>query len=959
MLKGFCRPSPVMSKTCLRHGPLPIECRNGEREKYSQRHDFARLISWLTLHFLKVRAVFLCYSWGMEKSAQIAPGTPVERTFARKVRLSTWALFFERLWPRLWILLGLIAVFATLSLAGIWPMIPHVLHGLILAALAAAALAAVVYAARVPWPNREDAVRRIERRSGVAHRPASSYEDELTANSENPATNALWQAHRSRLAAAIDRLKVGNPSPRADRFDPMALRALTLLALVPAAALVTGSFKDRLASAFRFGAPVNAIETRVDAWVTPPPYTGLPPLMLADGAQPTGAQVDPKTASEPSKLHEVPDKSLLVLRGTGFQGQEIALEVLTEGAKEPIRTAAAPPKVKANSKDPSKDLAKSSVSEVRVELRKPARVRALAGSKELGAWTFDVTPDKPPAIALDKGMERTPKGSLKLAYKAEDDYGVASAVAKLRQAAPKPGDPAKAWAKAPPLKGPRLPLERPPELALKMPRAGSKAVEGTTLLELGAHPWAGQRAELWLEATDVAGQIGKSPALELVLPSRRFSKPLARALLEQRRKLAEDSRNRPYVARALDAVSMEPEGFITRNGIYLGIRMVYHRLEREKSRTAIRSSIEELWKLALKVEDGSLSDAEQTLKDAQDRLSKALERGADDKEIQALMAELKAALNQYVEEMQKKAQDEDPQAPGDQDQQPQISQQDLDKMMADLEKTAKNGSREDAEKMLAELKELMERMKAGNSKEAREQDKKAKEAMKKLNQLSDLAGKQRQLMDDTFKEQKKQQGDKPGGKKGDQAGGAKRPGQKGQQGEKSEQGQDGQQKAENGERGRQPGEGHGALRERQEDVRKNLEKLQKDLEDIGMGDPEKLGNAENAMREAEDQLEKGNLDSAADQQAQALEQMRQSAQQMAEQMSKESQQRLGKGDKPRDPFDRPQKSEGPDLGNSVKVPNAIDAQRARDILDELRKRSGQALRPPVELDYLERLLKRF
>ena len=87
--------------------------------------------------------------------------------------------------------------------------------------------------------------------------------------------------------------------------------------------------------------------------------------------------------------------------------------------------------------------------------------------------------------------------------------------------------------------------------------------------------------------------------------------------------------------------------------------------------------------------------------------------------------------------------------------------------------------------------------------------------------------------------------------------------------------------------------------------------------------------------------------------------MRQSAQQMAEQMSKESQQRLGKGDKPRDPFDRPQKSEGPDLGNSVKVPNAIDAQRARDILDELRKRSGQALRPPVELDYLERLLKRF
>ena len=41
------------------------------------------------------------------------------------------------------------------------------------------------------------------------------------------------------------------------------------------------------------------------------------------------------------------------------------------------------------------------------------------------------------------------------------------------------------------------------------------------------------------------------------------------------------------------------------------------------------------------------------------------------------------------------------------------------------------------------------------------------------------------------------------------------------------------------------------------------------------------------------------------------------------------------------------------------VLDAIDAQRAREILDELRKRSGEALRPPSELDYIDRLLKRF
>ena len=109
---------------------------------------------------------------------------------------------------------------------------------------------------------------------------------------------------------------------------------------------------------------------------------------------------------------------------------------------------------------------------------------------------------------------------------------------KVQQLKPKAGDPSKAWARPRPLSGPRLPLERPPELALKFPRPGAKKVDTSTLLEIGEHPWAGQRVELWLEATDVAGQIGRSKPIEIVLPSRRFKKPLARALVEQRRKLS-------------------------------------------------------------------------------------------------------------------------------------------------------------------------------------------------------------------------------------------------------------------------------------------------------------------------------------------------------------------------------------------------------------------------------------
>ena len=60
-----------------------------------------------------------------------------------------------------------------------------------------------------------------------------------------------------------------------------------------------------------------------------------------------------------------------------------------------------------------------------------------------------------------------------------------------------------------------------------------------------------------------------------------------------------------------------------------------------------------------------------------------------------------------------------------------------------------------------------------------------------------------------------------------------------------------------------------------------------------------------------------------------------------------------------DPLGRPLR--GRDYGDdvTVKVPGEIDAQRARRILEELRRRFGEAFRPQLELEYIERLLKDF
>ena len=66
-----------------------------------------------------------------------------------------------------------------------------------------------------------------------------------------------------------------------------------------------------------------------------------------------------------------------------------------------------------------------------------------------------------------------------------------------------------------------------------------------------------------------------------MLPERRFTKPLARAVVEQRRRLAEDPRDRPQVARAIAALTLEPEEFIEDLQVFLGLRSAYWRLQRD------------------------------------------------------------------------------------------------------------------------------------------------------------------------------------------------------------------------------------------------------------------------------------------------------------------------------------------------------------------------------------------
>lgn len=537
------------------------------------------------------------------------PRSGPEKAFERKVLLSKWALLFEQVWPRAWLILGLAGLFIAVSLAGLWPRLPELPHKIALGFFGVAFLAAFITLFSVRWPTREQAIRRVEGVSGIRHRPASSYEDTLTLGASDARTAALWRMHRERLAEMLGRLRVGIPAPRTDRHDPFALRALLLLGVFVLAIVVGDSAADRLWSAFRLSPLAKGAEARLDAWITPPAYTAKPPLMLANGGI-TGAQV--QEAKKVPDTIEVPDKSVLIVRASGPGMRGLVLDMPEENGKRQ-RLEAPPPENPAD------------VLELKLEVRRSGTISVHSDGVQVASWTFSVTPDHAPKVALSKQPERSPRGSLKLFYKVEDDYGVVSAEARIRRIPPKQDTSSTAWAREPKT-GPRLPYEHPPTLVLNLPRSYPKKAEGHSLHEIGNHPWAGMKVELTLVAKDLAGQLGKSETIKITLPERRFTKPLARAVVEQRRKLVEDWRDRPLVAKAIDALTTKPEGFINDLQVFLGLRSAYWRLQREDTRAGRSSVVAQLWHVALRIEDGDLSDAERALRAAQERLQQALDR---------------------------------------------------------------------------------------------------------------------------------------------------------------------------------------------------------------------------------------------------------------------------------------------------------------------------------------------
>jgi uncharacterized protein (TIGR02302 family) len=864
-------------------------------------------------------------------SPAAAPAGRIERL----VRRAELALWWERLWPPIAGIGGVLALFAALSWLGVWYVAPAWLRLSLLVVLGAMLLVPLVALARVRSPRRDEAVRRIETISGTTHRPLTAVEDGLASAGDDPATAALWRAHRARMETALTGLKAGTPRPALFRRDPWAARALIGALLFVGVFAGAGDYLGRMGAAFGpLSVPAAEPPMRLDAWVSPPSYTGRAPVFLTgEGRVASNAPLRMPAGSEVVvRLHGAEDAVVLADGPDGPTPVEIAAPADADGTRTAaVRTAATTPQA---------------VREYRVPLDADGAVAIRRGDDELARWAFAVEADRPPTIAWVGEPKAAVSGALELAYEVGDDYGVVDGRAEFvaRESA---------------TAGVR-PLIDAPQAALALPAHRARSGSTKTIQDFTSHPWAGAKVDVTLVVRDEAGQEGRSETIEVTLPERAFRKPLARAVVEQRRSLALDAAAQARVIDALDALMLAPEGLFDTPSSYVGMRLAYSHLVRAEGDEQLKAVLDELWSLALAIEDGNLSLAARELRDAQEALRKALENGASEEEIAKLTQDLRRAMENFLaslaEQMRQNPQAAQPMDPNMQ----MLRPQDLDRMLDRIEELARQGSTEAAQQLLSQLQQMLENLQAARPMQPGE----GQQGQGPLDELGRMIQEQQRLMDETYGVDRGQQ---PGQQQPmspeemaeamrrlqegqgqlaeqlqrllDQMGQGQQPGEGQQQGQ-GDQGQDGQQ-----------GEGQGQAQGRGQG------------QGQGQGENGTLGQAGDAMGRARDALGQGQAGNAIGPQGDALDALRRGAQQMAEQMMGDGQPGPGPGGQApsamnEDPLGRMRRTEGPDLGNSVRVPDEIDVQRARRILDELRRRLGDPTRPQLELDYLDRLLPR-
>lgn len=765
------------------------------------------------------------------------------------------------------------------------------------------------------WPDRHAVVRRAE---SDGHVPAGLLFDlqDRPARTGEDSTD-LWSGHVARGRDRAARLAMQSPHAVWTRQDRYGLRAGVLLLFFVGMVWAGSGAGARLQSAIApYWLAAGSSGVRVEAWLEPPQYSGLPPRFLGE---------------EPGQsIQALPGSELFVRVSGTRRGSVLRLT----GSRKPVRL---------------KQLDQQ-IHEGRVMLTQNGMVRLRGGAS--ASWQYLARVDEKPKIAFAKSPDVSAQGELELPIAASDDFGVQKIHLLLETGAPGHFNKSQ---------------------QVDVPFTPGKTVSQTISLDLTKNVLAGLPVTMHLQAVDGAGQVSVSAPVQMKLPEKLFINPWAAAFAEQRLLLKRD--DRPYTnaqpqkdptptiwlgsakvstestfarlrqapkgveraARLQRALMRAPEQGIEDPMIWLGLSYVNARMLAARSQTDLAGLPADLWEMALRAEGGEVESAAAAMRLAEQALQTGLLLGAPPSDLKRLNDRYEKAVQRYLKALAEQALKEGKSNDGGGNAMANMSGDQLQEMLDALKQLNETGARDDARRLLKALSQLLAnmRMQLANGGQGGNGDDPVSKAMRQaLEELGELMGKQRELMDQAQRaeNQAREQGGQPS--------------QNGQQ--QSGAGQEGNQKGDN------PAPGDRQLQADQQGLGGELRDLQQGGGVSGQQAQDDLAAAGKAMDRAAKAFGEGDRQTAMEEGGKAMGELRQGAQSLAGDLMQRREGQNGQ----RDPFGR-RADGGMNSGDGPAVPDKIDPERARKILQELRNRAADQSRPREEREYLQRLLERF
>lgn len=868
-----------------------------------------------------------------------ADPTPALPARLRRRRAQARAvLLFERLWPALWPPLGVLGAFLCLALLDLPPLLPPLLHALLLLLVGGGIVGLLLRGLRgLHLPDAAAADRRLERASGLHHRPLAV----LTDRPAFAGAEALWRAHVARAAAQVGRLRVGLPRPGLAAIDRRALRGGLVVALAASLVIAGDEAPDRLARALSpaFVPAPPAAATELQAWITPPGYANMAPVFL----RPEGGAVS------------VPAGSHLTVSVSGGHGRPT---LALAGRALPFQVL---------------DAASFQADQ---DLTHGGRLIVRRGGAELGAWDLTVVADAAPVVTWPeppgtaRGHPRAP--ATRLPWQVAHDYGVVGLQAELRL---------KDRPEAPPLVVP-----------IPLPGGAPKQAKGVRVQDLTPHPWAGLPVIARLVARDAPGLTGTSADAAFTLPERRFDNPTAREIIAVRKALTLHPDQRASAILALSRIGDEDAVWHNDPGGYLNLRVAGAQLQRDGGAAAVPAAQARLWQLALHLEEGLSEKTARTLAEARQALRDALaaeKRGEklDPKEIERRIQALQQAIQQHLQALTEQLR-RDPDAQMADPESQQMNAEDAQKLAEQMRQAIEQGRMQDAEQQMAELEKMLDALQHARpihrDAQARERAQKRARGRQQLNAVQDMVQREGGLLDHAHArdnaaaelppsglaqpgELPQEGAQPPAGSAADEA--VQQRDARVQQALRRALGELMQQygdlmgkippnlgEADQAMRGAAQSFAQGQDAAAAEDARRAIEALQKGGEQMNQEMAQAFG-----MPGEQDGDQPGDQDSPG---------IALGDPQGGDPNSP------GRGDRPwrgqptfgrrgdqrLDPLGRPLKEEGTrgaDESADVALPEQMEQARSRAIQEELRRRAGERSRPQQELDYIDRLLKQF